>query len=158
LDLYEGLSDVISGDDAQLRGTTIGTIQNGVLEFDNLIIYSETFKTYNLRVYPDMVLRGLPFLDFTFKNELVTNGEYYYYFPVNIVDCNYGQILEILSGTNFTYCDSCPAGTFSLIKEGNCLGCPEGGNCSSGVLIVIAGYWRIGEIILACTPDQSTCL
>ena len=158
MDLYEGLSDVISGEDVQLRGKTMGMIQNGLLEFEQLIIYSETLKTYNLRVYPDMVIRDLPFLDFTFKNELVTNGEYYYYFPVKIVDCSYGQIQEILSGTNITYCNSCPTGTFSLIEEGNCLGCLEGGNCSTGVLIAMAGYWRIGEIIIACTPDPTTCL
>ena len=157
LEIHKDLTDDIASD-AEIRGKVIGSIQDGVLEFSNLSIYGHAFKTYNLRIYPSFLQQNRPFLDLVSKNEIVKNERYSYYFPLMIEDCSFGQIEQKLSDSEIYYCSLCPVGTYSLNKDGNCLACPEGGNCSLGILNVMDGYWRIGDNILPCLPNPLSCL
>ena len=93
------------------------------------------------------------------KNEMLENNSYYYYFPVKLFECSYGQIYKPLVQTNLTYCSPCSSQTYSLnLHAPFCKVCPEGADCSTGLLVVNNGYWRVNEEIFECFPNSLSCL
>ena len=161
LEIYANLSDNLANDDIQSRlmGKTIGMVFRGTFQFDSLVIYGHANTTFNLRIYPNFLERTTPFPDFSMKNEIVSNNRYFYYFPLKLMTCSSGQILKRLLGTNLTYCFSCTPGTYTLkMNEPYCKVCPDGADCSTGILIVNSGFWRIGEEVHACFPTTWSCL
>ena len=158
MEAYLDLYDAVSLSNSKLMGKSIAAIMNGTFQFEDLNLYGDAFETYNFRVYPQMMQRDAPFSDLSLKNELVLNKKYFYYFPIKIYECSYGQIIEQSIVDNLTYCSSCSAGTYSLNQNGFCSVCPFGADCSSGILVVNPGFWRINTQIFACTPKAFSCL
>ena len=152
------MKDGKSTSQAMLFGESTGVIINGTFKFENLIIYGEILNNFTLKVQSNIETPDSPFEDFNLKNELVLNKQYYYYYPIKISECAYGQILKNLSGTNLLYCFSCSAGTYSININEECSVCIQGADCSSGILITLPSFWRISKVIIQCVPLGSSCL
>lgn len=95
LKLFSELSNN-SAENIDFKGKTVGFILNGSFQFESLSIYGEAFKTYNLRVYPNFLQKNNYFIDNSIPNEIISEGAYFYYFPLKLYECDYGQILLVV--------------------------------------------------------------
>lgn len=140
-----------------LIGKFLGIVENGTFTFENLNVYGKLSKTFFLKVSFAFIQRNNLFVDVTIKNELVQNGTYFYYFPLVISKCEYGQITSYFSPSKIPYCVTCSPGTYSSKNEGPCVSCLEHADCSSGVLNVNPGYYFLNENIYSCLPLSFPC-
>lgn len=146
-----------SSEGCYLIGKFLGIVENGTFNFENLIVYGKLNKTFFLQVSFPFIERKNPFNDVIIKNELVQNGSYFYYFPLTISACEYGQITSYFSASKIPYCVTCFPGTYSSKTEGPCVSCLEHADCSSGVLNVNPGYYFLNENIYSCLPLAFPC-
>ena len=137
----------------KLSGESLTTVKAGNFNFENLIIYGFFDETYLLVMSPKIIKKSPSFNDFYFKNEIILNQSYYYYFPVTVSDCFYGQIMLKLENSDIFYCQNCPSGTYSIYPNEPCLACVVGANCSEGILNVYPGFWRIKGRVYSCPLD-----
>ena len=161
LEIYSKFDEFPSSDNESiLMGKTIGLIMNGSFQFESLTIYADHYKTFNLRVNVDFLKKdenSPP--DFLLKNEVLAKNQYFYYFPVKMTECNYGQIRKKLINSELSSCFSCSSGTYSLNLDDSCVVCPPRvADCNSGILIINPGFWRFKQEINECTPNSEVCL
>lgn len=90
-----------------------------------------------------------------FKNEIIKQN-YYYYFPLIVKPCLYGQVIK--NNNSLPFCEFCPPGSFSLHSDDECKTCILGANCSKGILLVDPGFWRYQLKIYSCSPAIIGCL
>ena len=64
----------------KLSGESLTTVKAGNFNFENLIIYGFFDETYLLVMSPKIIKKSPSFNDFYFKNEIILNQSYYYYF------------------------------------------------------------------------------
>ena len=141
----------------EIAGESLATIKDGTFKFDDLILYGIFSQTYLLVMSPKIIKKSPNFNDYYFKNELILNGSYYYYFPVTISNCDYGQIMFELENSDIYYCQNCPFGTYSIHPNKPCLACIIGASCADGILDVYPGFWRMEGQVFSC-PISFACM
>ena len=139
----------------KLLGDSRVTIKDGLFTFQNLIVYGDFSTSYVLLMSPIVIKSKSLLSDYSFKNEIIFNETYSYYFPITVSSCFYGQIIKLYSNdSNITFCQSCSPGTFSINPTDSCASCPFGANCIDGILDVSPGFWRMEANVYSCPLDS----
>ena len=136
----------------------------GTFKFENLVIYGIIGQKYKLRVYQNNVRKRektenmLKTENTLYKNENFLFGTYFYSIPLIIENCHYGEILQQINNSLYYRCTYCSPGSFSLDLYGKCNLCPDGAECSHGLLNLLSGYWRYNDNIFECKPFSASCM
>ncbi|KAL4432097.1 hypothetical protein ABPG74_014351 [Tetrahymena malaccensis] len=151
-------NNTFSFNSASENGGSIFFYSNSSLGKNYTLIISKETKFISNYAQKGSAIRAIGSVqnsnDTTFTNN---TSQYNNYEPI-LTDCIEGEYIG-----SYDLCDTCPQGTYSLIKNAfECYNCPPFCKCPGGSIIEVQeGYWRpniYSDQISQCSSDDSVCL
>ena len=137
-------------------------INNGVGILNQTFLYCNISSTKSANIYISTnSISDLVYINYTTfsSNELMIDKTYYVLIPLNVLNCNVGEIFD----QKLLTCIICASGSFSLyLNSSECSLCPnEAEFCESSIITLKSGFWRSNvnsTNIYICEPISESCI
>ncbi|KAL4477765.1 hypothetical protein ABPG72_018939 [Tetrahymena utriculariae] len=151
-------NNTFSFNQASENGGSIFYYTNSSLCKNNTMVVSKQTQFISNNALKGSAIRAIGQIQYSNDSIFTNNTSYYDNYNPILTDCIEGEYIG-----SYNYCDICPSGTYSLIKNTKeCFNCPAFCKCLGGSIIEVQkGYWRpniYSDQISQCWQDDSVCL